>query len=196
MESIKKIGGILVILAVSVLVGFFLTNLMVETIPSIGNTFLPFGLLGLFTAVIAIGLRRLFTGSGSGGKKQRDPWGSPEAVRDRVVNSPQFVGRFDREKGLLETTARMVANDSVSYQKWYMGKAATHKIIRFRGELLDQNGSPLEYIPVEIRADDSKWVGNIADGDRLRINGKIEDDGILHSKNAFNYSTNSWVGQK
>ena len=155
---------------------------------------MPFILWGVFTVISTISLRRLFNRGEKTGKS--DAWGSPEQTRDQVVNTPQFMGRFDRERGLLETTARMTVPDRTNHQAWWMGTPEDITISRFRGEILDQNGSPLDYIPVEIKGKTSKWVGIIADGDRLRVNGKIEDDGILHAKNAFNYSTNSWVGEK
>ncbi|MFC1803024.1 hypothetical protein ACFL0D_03545 [Thermoproteota archaeon] len=194
MESIKKIGGNLVILAIAVAVGFFLTNILAESFSSLGETFLPFILWGLFTVVIAVSLRKLLN-MGSGGEK-RDAWGSPEGARDRVVNSPQFVGRFDRGRGLLESTARMVEQDRVQFQTTWMSHPKEMTVVRFRGEMLDQNGAPFEYVPVEIKGESSKWVGSIADGDRLRVSGKIEKDGILHAGNAFNFSTNSWVGER
>ena len=90
----------------------------------------------------------------------------------------------------------MVEQDKVQFQGTWMNKPKDMTILRFRGELLDQNGSPFEYVPVEIKGEGRKWVGNIADGDRIRVNGKIEDDGILHAESAFNFSTNSWVGQR
>jgi hypothetical protein len=90
----------------------------------------------------------------------------------------------------------MVEQDKVQYQTAWMYTAKDLHVIRFRGELLDQTGSPLEYIPVEIKGESRKWVGNIADGDRVRVHGKVEKDGILHAKKAFNYSTNSWIGER
>ena len=78
----------------------------------------------------------------------------------------------------------------------WMYQAQTLNIIRFRGELLDQNGTPREFIPVEIKGVAKKWIGSIMEGDRVRVEGKVETDGILHAKNAFNYSTNSWVGER
>ena len=90
----------------------------------------------------------------------------------------------------------MVALDNLQYQTMWMGQPAHLTVVRFRGEILDQNGSPLEYIPVEIKGESRKWIGNIVDGDRVRVHGKVEEDGILHAKRAFNYSTNSWVGER
>jgi hypothetical protein len=125
----------------------------------------------------------------------RGKWDAPEKIRSQVVNSPQFVGRFDREKGLLDSTARMVEPVMPDTQIAWMGQQKNINITRFRGEILDQNGSPLEYISVELKGEQKKWVGSLVDGDRVRVEGKVEDDGILHAKNAFNYSTNSWVGE-
>jgi hypothetical protein len=193
-NMIKNLIKTIIILAVSIGIGFGITYVIAESSSAIANSSIPFILWGGFTIIIAFFLRGLFNRAINTGSN--DAWGSPEAVRNNIVNTPQFVGRFDRTKGLLETTARMVTYDKTSYQKWYMGKPADLTLYVFRGELLDQNGSPLDYIPVEIKGDSSKWVGTIADGDRLRVNGKIEDDGILHTKKAFNFSTNSWVGEK
>jgi hypothetical protein len=182
----------ILILIVSVGIGFALTFTIAASISSIGNSSLPFMLWGVFTVIIAIGLRRV---SSQGKVGRRGEWGSPEQTRDRIVSTPQFTGRFDREKGLLETTVRMTVPDRASHQGWWMGQPEDITIYRFRGELLKQDGSPLDYIPVEIRGRTNKWVGVIADGDRLRIEGEIKD-GVLHAKNAFNFSTNSWVGEK
>lgn len=126
----------------------------------------------------------------------KSAWGPPEQDRDKVISTPQFVGRFDKKKGLLEITARMVIPDVVNEPTWVSQTGVDYNVVRLRGELLDQNGSPLEYIPVEIKAKRKDWVGQIVDGDRIRVEGKIEDDGILHAKRAFNYSTNSRVGQR
>ena len=90
----------------------------------------------------------------------------------------------------------MIKNDSTTYQRMWMYQPKTLKIIRFRGELLDQNGTPREYVLVEIKGEERKWIGNLAEGDRVRVEGKVEEDGILHATIAFNYSTNSWVGER
>lgn len=189
-----KLIKTIIILIVSIGIGLAITFFIVENISALGSSSLPFILWGVFTVICAITLRKLTSRGkkiGGGGE-----WGSPQQIRDKVVNTPQFVGRFDREKGLLETTVRMSVPDRTTHQAWFMGQPDDITIYRFRGELLDQNGSPLDYIPVEIKGKTNKWVGVIADGDRLRVSGKVEDDGVLHAKNAFNYSTNSWVGEK
>ena len=184
----------IVILVVSIGIGFGFTYIIAESSSDIRSSSLPFIMWPIFSIVSVIILRRIF---GRGMKKSSGgPWGSPEQSRDRVVNSPQFVGRYDRRRGLLDSTARMVEQDSTQFQTMWMAQAQTLNILRFRGELLDQNGSPLEYVPVEIKGEDKKWVGSIVDGDRVRVQGKVEEDGILHTKQAFNYSTNSWVGER
>ena len=154
----------------------------------------PYVIWGFFSLLASIPIRRSINTR----VKIRKPssWEPPEQIRDRVINTPQFVGRFDREKGLLDSTARMVELDRSQIQKAFRGQPTNLNIIRLRGEILDQNGSPLEYIPVEIKGEESKWVGTIVEGDRIRVEGQIEDDGILHSKNAINYSTNSLVGER
>ena len=113
-----------------------------------------------------------------------------------MINSPQFQGKLDREMGLLDATARMVEQDYLTTKGAWSGVVKEFNILRIRAELLDANGTPLEYIPVEIKAVKEKWVGNIVDGDRFRAEGKFEADGILHTETAFNYSTNSIVGKK
>lgn len=123
-------------------------------------------------------------------------WNSPTLIRNQVINSPQFQGRLDRDMGLLDATARMVEQAFFTTKGAWSGVQKEYSIIRIRAELLDENGTPLEYIPVEIKAVKPKWVGNIVDGDRFRAEGKFESDGILHVETAFNYSTNSIVGKK
>ena len=123
-------------------------------------------------------------------------WDSPSLIRNKVINTPQFQGRLDREMGLLDATARMVEQTHLSTKGAWSGVVKEYNIIRIRAELLDENGTPLEYIPVEVKAMKPKWVGNLVDGDRFRVEGKFEPDGILHAETAFNYSTNSVVGKK
>jgi hypothetical protein len=105
------------------------------------------------------------------------------------------VGRFDRAKGLLEATARMVAIDSVRQPSYWSQNGVDYQLISLRGELLDQDGNTLEYIQVEIRAKRKDWIGTINGGDRIRVEGKVGSDGILHAEWAFNFSTNSRVGK-
>jgi hypothetical protein len=154
------------------------------------NTF--FVIWGIIFIVISRPIRRYVNNKVN--VRSSGVWGSPERNRDRIISSPQFVGRLDRKKGLLETTARMVMIDMVRQDSFWSQQGEEYQVIRLRGELLDQNGSPLEYIPVEIRAKRKDWVGTIVDGDRIRVVGSFESDGILHADGAFNYSTNSRVG--
>ena len=181
----------------SFVIGFILTFFIAETLGSQMN-YLPFGqslpfvLLGVLTIVFIYLGRNLVIGKVNFSRK--GGWETPEQIRVSVINQPQFVGRLDRERGLLETTARMVIIDMVNQPSYWSQSGVNYGVIRFRGELLDQNGSILEYVPVEIRAKRTDWVGEIADGDRVRVEGKIEKDGILHAETAFNYSTNSRVG--
>jgi len=158
-----------------------------------GNTF-PFVMWGVLTISFIYYGRTLVIRKPS--FQRKDGWEPPAQIRDSVINQPQFVGRLDREKGLLETTARMVTNAPVIQKSFFNKDGEEYLLLTFRGELLDQNGSPLEYIPVEIRAKRSDWVGEILGGDRVRVEGKFENDGILHSDKAFNFSTNSHVGNR
>lgn len=183
----------IVILLVSIGIALGLTFVIVD-VADIDSSDLPFYIWIILSLIITLILRSLLN---RGLKKDTGgPWGSPEASRAQVVNTPQFVGRFDRNKGLLDAAARMVEQDISQRQAWYMGQPMNLNIIRFRGEILDQTGSPLEYIPVEIKGEAQKWIGSIVDGDRVRVHGKVEEDGILHATKAFNYSTNSWVGER
>jgi hypothetical protein len=181
-----------IILIVSIGIGLFLAGNIAQ-IGTIGEGTIPFYLWGIFTVIITISLRRLFN---HGIKIGRSSWGPPEQQRDRVVSSPQFVGRLDRKSGLLESTARMVSEDIVNQPSYWSQTGEDYNLIRLRGELLDQNGSPLEYIPIEIRAKRKDWVGTIVDGDRIRVEGGFGSDGILHAEWSFNYSTNSRVGKR
>jgi hypothetical protein len=192
---VKKAIKTIAILGISIGIGFGLTYIIAGSSSDIHDSFLPFIMWPVFSLVSVVILRRIFGGGGMK-KSSGGPWGSPEQSRDKVINTPQFVGRFDKNRGLLDTTARMVEIDSTTYQTTWMYQAQTLNIIRFRGELLDQNGTPREYIPVEIKGEDRKWIGNIVEGDLVRVEGKMEEDGILHAKIAFNYSTNSWVGER
>jgi hypothetical protein len=191
MAKVAKLIGLLVI---SIILAFIPTFIIANSFDSsIGSTSIPYFLWGIFSIIIVLSLRNLWN---KGLKRKTGSWESPEQIREQVINTPQFVGRFDKDRGLLESTARMVEPDRIQYQTAWMSQPKELSIIRFRGEILDQNGSPLEYIPVEIKGENRKWVGNIVDGDRVRVEGKIKKDGILHSKTAFNYSTNSWVGER
>jgi hypothetical protein len=147
----------------------------------------------LFTIVFSFPIKRFLD---KNIKTRKGKWQTPTQIRDRVISTPQFVGRLDKENGLLETTARMVELDMVNQPTYWNPNGEEYNVIRLRGEILDQNGSPREIIPVEIKAKRKDWVGSIADGDRIRVDGKFEDDGILHADSAFNYSTNSIVGNR
>jgi hypothetical protein len=181
------------------LLGWIIASIIVGFLPAyiIANSDIgfpsPWLLWIILSIIVAIPLRRFIYGKDTSMGKGK--WESPEKIRSQVVNTPQFVGRFDRENGLLDSTARMVEPVMPDTQIAWMGQQKNVNITRFRGEILDQNGSPLEYISVELKGDQKKWVGSLVDGDRVRVKGKVEDDGILHAKKAFNYSTNSWVGE-
>jgi hypothetical protein len=110
------------------------------------------------------------------------------------MNTPLFFGRLDRERGALEGTARTLMQGYSNKGQWFKAQQVEHINYSFRAELLDQDGSPRENVPVMIEAETSKFVGHIVEGDRVRVEGKFENDGILHASSAFNYSTNSWVG--
>jgi hypothetical protein len=191
MAKVIKFLGLFII---SIIIGFYLTFYIAENNSAIGNSIIPFFLWGFFAIVITISLNGLITRVGKRGKP--GTWEPPEQIRDKVVTAAQFVGRLDRGRGLLESTARMVDNDFTTKGNWFRPGEVNYAVLRFRAELLDRDGIPLENVPVEITAERSKWIGNIVEGDRVRVEGKFESDGILHAKNAFNYSTNSWVGER
>ena len=184
----------LVVIIISIILGFIPTYVIAEFSSEIGSSSIPFFLWVIFTVIIAISIRSFSYRTKRPGKK--GSWEPPEQIRDKVISSPQFVGRFDRERGLLDSTARLVEPDYAQRYSPLRANPIQMRVIRFRGELLDQNGVSLDEIPVEIKGASDKWVGNIVEGDRVRVEGKREDDGILHAKNAFNYSTNSWVGER
>lgn len=154
----------------------------------------PFVVWGLGMLLTAIPLRRFINSRIR--IQRRSIWEHPEQIRDKAINTPQFVGRVDRERGLLESTARMAAHELVNRGHWFSPSGVNYTVYNFRAEILDQDGTPREYIPVIIEAEASKFVGHIVDGDRVRVEGKFEKDGILHASSAYNYSTNSWVGRR
>ena len=196
-ETVKSIIRTLGWIVGSIIIGFIVTMFIVmpfegrlDELPLGENT--PFVVWGVAMIASAIPLRRLLNSMIK--IQKRGNWDPPEQIRDKVINTPQFVGRLDRKNGLLECTARMVIPDFVFRTQWYKPGQVQYTATSFRAELLDQNGSPLDYIPVRIEAETSKFVGQILDGDRVRVEGEFEKDGILHATSAYNYSTNSWVG--
>jgi hypothetical protein len=194
-KSIRSLGWIIGSIAfawiISVSIAIFFDTRMSE-IPFGENAF--FILWGILIIIIARPLQKFVNRQFT--IRRSSAWESPEKDRNRVVSSPQFVGRLDRKKGLMEATARMVSNDVVNQTSSWSQYGEDYNLIRLRGELLDQNGSPLEYLSVEIRAKRKDWSGTIVDGDRIRVEGKFESDGVLHAESAFNFSTNSRVGSR
>ena len=192
MVNILKAIGLSIL---SIVLGTAITYGLTILNQDFGASVNSFYFLVAFIIFLAVSLNYVF----NRGEKKKEygglssPWGPPEDIRDRVVSTPQFVGRFDRARGLLESTARMVTHDSAPYES--MSRPEQAKVLRLRGELLDQNGSPLEYIPVEIKGQVMKWIGDIVEGDRIRVEGTLSD-GVLHTRSAFNFSTNSWVGER
>ncbi len=196
-EAGKRIIRTLGWIVGSFILGFIIT--MIIVMPFEGRLdelpfgeYTPFVVWGVAMIVTAIPLRGFLNKTVK--VQRRSIWEPPMQIRDKMINTPQFVGRLDREKGLIECTARMVAPGYTSKSQWFRPGMVQYTVYSFRAELLDQSGSPLDYIPVRIEAEDSKFVGMIVDGDRVRVEGKFEDDGILHATSAFNFSTNSWVG--
>jgi hypothetical protein len=155
---------------------------------------LPFVLWGIFVLIFMVPIRRFITGRFK--VQKRSAWGSPEQMRNSIVNDTKFVGRFDRGKGLLESEVRSIEHDEVIETTWASPTGVPYKVIRLRGMILDQHGSIRESVPVEIRSKREEWVGTIVEGDRIRAEGKVEDDGILHTDKVFNYSSNSIVGSR
>jgi hypothetical protein len=191
-KSLGLIIGSFVLAFIPTYVFAELLHTQMEYLP-FGNTF-PFVMWAVLTLAFIYSGRTLIIRKPS--FQRKDGWKPPAQIRDSVINKPQFVGRLDREKGLLETTARMVTNDGVLQKSYFNQNGVEYTIIRFRGELLDKNGSPLYFVPVYIGAKNSDWIGEILGGDRVRVEGKFERDGILHSDMAFNFSTNSHVGNQ
>ena len=127
--------------------------------------------------------------------RETSGWERPQEIRDRIFSNQQFVGRLDRERGLLESQVVDIEYDEVNQPHWTQQSGINYKIIRLRGQILDHQGMIRDTIPVEIRAKKEDWVGSIRDGDRVRVEGKFED-GILHADRVFNYSSNSIVGNR
>jgi hypothetical protein len=198
-ESLKKITRTIAWIFVTIVVSFIPAYIIgmsnenrLDELPFGYN--LPFVLWLVFAIIIVIPVRRFIVGT----IKVRTPskWGDPKEIRDKVANEPQFVGRLDREKGILETTARSIEQVDVTQSSWGSPSGELYRVIRLRGYILDQNGVVRETIPVEIRAKKENWVGTIVDGDRIRVEGKFKEDGILHTDKAFNFSSNSIVGNR
>ena len=103
-------------------------------------------------------------------------------------------GVFDSRRGVLEATARNVYRDEKLIRTLWSEKV--QRVERFRAELTDSQGNITQYIPVEIECEQAKWVGQITEGDKVRLQGKYGRDGILHAQRAINLSTNSIVGKK
>jgi hypothetical protein len=101
----------------------------------------------------------------------------------------------DLPGGFLEATARNVKPpDTRAFGKGFNAKM--HRVQRFRAELTDSQGNITQYVTVEVECEEEKWVGEIADGDKVRVQGKVGEDGILHAERALNLTTNSIVGKK
>jgi len=130
---------------------------------------------------------------GSKGNNSDGKWLPVKKAREKVVNTPRFMGRVDRQMGIVEATARGVEKDKFQKLNKFLMRDIAYNVIRLRAEVLHSEGNT-EYISVEIVGKSSKWAGNIMDGDRFRVKGKFKHDGILRSNYAFNYSMNSYVG--
>ena len=189
-KSVMKFLGLTV---GSIVVGFIVTMFIsmpfegrLEELPFGGYT--PLIIWGSVTLVLMVLLRGYIRPSKEIGSDVKER-------RGRIVSEPQFRGSLDRERGIVESTARSIVEDRVSDIAWG-GVQKDYNIVRIRAELLDEMGTPIEYIPIEIKGESNKWVGSIHDGDRFRVEGEFEEDGILHSNKLFNYSTNSLVGER
>ena len=116
MVSILKVIAFVII---SPIIAFFLTFLLAVSLPGFSYYPMPESFLVISTIIIFVLLNLRFNRSARRGKGESSTkisaWGPPEDIRDRVVTTPQFVGRFDRARGLLEATARMIQLDSVPY---------------------------------------------------------------------------------
>jgi hypothetical protein len=117
-----------------------------------------------------------------------------EFPRDEIISLPIFPGSVDREKGIVQGTARNVTNENLSHPTAKAQEVNIINIVRIRVELLDDEGNHVDYIPVEIKGASTEWVGTVEDGDRIRVQGGFLPDGILHSSKGFNYTTNSYFG--
>lgn len=186
-RGLRTIGWIIA----SIVLGF-IAAYIITTFIGINHEPSSFSIWGLCTLILAIPIRRVVCNTIKI-EKQSD-WERPQKIRDRVFNNPNFVGRLDREKGLLESKVSNIEFDEINQPHWSNTNGISFRIIRLRGVILDHQGVQRDSIPVEIRAKKDDWVGTILDGDRVRVEGKFKDDGILHADTAFNYSSNSIVG--
>jgi hypothetical protein len=110
---------------------------------------------------------------------------------------PPSKGGFDPRTGILEATARNVSSTpDTRMSDGPFWKAKLNRVLRFRAELTDAQGNITQYVPVEIECDETKWIGQISDGDKIRVQGKYGGDGIMHAERAFNLTTKSYVGKK
>ena len=65
------------------------------------------------------------------------------------------------------------------------------QIISFRLEVLVANGDITIYVPVEIRG--REIIGDVAENDRISVNGRRNKEGILTPSSFTNFSTGSRV---
>lgn len=98
-------------------------------------------------------------------------------------------GLIDKSSELeVEGVARMV---QMTQQE--RGKYDMDTVLNFRIEQTDKEGNIINVLPVEMRG--KRIQGYIAEGDRVKVKGKIED-GTMMAKEVFNISTNSKVKVK
>jgi hypothetical protein len=121
--------------------------------------------------------------------------------RNRLPQMPTGISTssvaFDPRTGILEATARNVSpypDSKMSGGAFW--KAKMNRVVRFRAELTDTQGNITQYVPVEIECDENKWIGQISEGDKVRVQGNYGTDGILHAERAIDLTTKSVVGKK
>ena len=99
-----------------------------------------------------------------------------------------FRKRKAKEKGIIEGVARNVSKETI-FKEFGTDKM----VLNFRVEITDKEGNIVKYVPVEIRGTEIR--GEIANGDSVRVKGKIKH-GIVLTKEVLNKTTNSIVRKK
>jgi hypothetical protein len=107
-------------------------------------------------------------------------------------------GLVDRQRGLLEGTARNVEFRETTIRSTgkHFWQAENARVIRFRAELTDSQGNITQYVAVEIACRADKWAGEISEGDKFRGKGEFKSDGVFHVRSLYNQTTNSMVGER
>ena len=105
-----------------------------------------------------------------------------------------FRKRKAGEKNIIEGVARNVSQ-KIFFEKIGQVGGRNIVVLRFRVEITDKEGNIVKVVPVEMRGKEKKIHGEIADGDSVRVKGKIKH-GIVIAREVVNKTTNSIVRKK